>query len=37
MVRLHASVGARHDIVTSYVETQVASFHDPRHRDEAIT
>ena len=37
MVRLHASVGARHDIVTSYVETQVASFHDPRHSDEAIT
>jgi uncharacterized protein (DUF2235 family) len=37
MVRLHASVGATHDIVTSYVETQVASFHDPRHRNEAIT
>jgi uncharacterized protein (DUF2235 family) len=26
MVRLHSSVGPRYDVVTSYVETQVASF-----------
>jgi hypothetical protein len=28
MVRLHASVGARYDVVTSYVETRVAAFPD---------
>jgi uncharacterized protein (DUF2235 family) len=28
MVRLHSSVGPRHDIVTSYVETRIASYPD---------
>jgi uncharacterized protein (DUF2235 family) len=36
IVRMHSSVGAALDIVTSYVETKsAASVHEPRHDDEA--